>query len=160
MAFIFNKNWDVAKAYVVGDNVISVSKQYVCTASHTGETPPNASYWKQISKWLDNTKTFVASAAIPAGSPVSVTSNGKIEVSVSGPTIGVTVQDLALDESGAVVVFGNVENGGWDWDEDLPVWVDEGDLTQVVPTTVLQQVGVAVSPTSILVNPQHSITLL
>ena len=161
MAFNFHKNWSITKPYLVGDTILHSGKQYVCATLNTGQEPPNVNFWRIITKWLDNTKAFAADVSIVAGTPVSVTAAGKIEPAATKDAIGVTVQDLEVGERGAVVVLGYIENSEWNWVEETPVLVDSATLTQDIPTTgSIQQIGIAVSPTAIIVNPQRTITLL
>lgn len=40
--------WSGAAAYQVGDTVISGGVLYLCTVAHTGQAPPNASFWLSL----------------------------------------------------------------------------------------------------------------
>lgn len=50
--FYFYNNWDVNTTYVAGatpDYVYFGGKVYVCVLGHTGQQPPNATYWSEDS---------------------------------------------------------------------------------------------------------------
>ena len=160
MSFTFTKKWDVVKNYTVGDIVIHNGNQYVARIQNTGESPPSSS-WRKISRWLDNAQSFVAESDLVSGVPVATTGLGKIEQAVDNkPAIGVLVEDTDTGEKGDVVVTGYINNINWVWVPETPIWIDNGELTQTTPTDVLQQIGVAISPTAMLVNPQDIITLV
>lgn len=45
---IWEGTWSAATAYSVNDAVILSGNSYICTAAHTNQSPPNASYWNVL----------------------------------------------------------------------------------------------------------------
>jgi hypothetical protein len=42
--------WNVATAYLINDGVAQAGSSYICILAHTGQTPPNATYWNQTAQ--------------------------------------------------------------------------------------------------------------
>lgn len=151
--------WASTKTYLPGQIVVINNVAYKCIMAHVNSVPPS-NKWSVTSGWLDNTQTFVSGAVISAGSPVTLDVSGKLELATSNVPIGITVQDMSINDSGSVVVCGAVTNGAWAFEADLPVFVtSSGTLTQVAPNDVLREIGIALSATSILINQQSPIVL-
>ena len=45
---VFQGPWSGATSYQIGNVVTLVAVTYVCTAAHTNQSPPNATYWSAI----------------------------------------------------------------------------------------------------------------
>ena len=71
-------------------------------------------------------------------------------------TSGVTTGAAALGAAATIQTTGVMTNGSWTWTGNNPVWLSTtGLLTQTAPTTnFLIQVGTAMGPTKLLIEPR------
>ncbi len=76
--------------------------------------------------------------------------------------LGLTTTAAPSGEIVQVQCQGDMTDGAWSWTPDLPLFVGpQGQLTQTPPTSGwLMRVGVAVSPTAIVIGLQPAIQLL
>ena len=104
-----------------------------------------------------------ALGTIPGHRAVTLAANGKLflasasNVDLAG-VAGITTDAYDIGQTVSYVSAGKVENpGGWSWTPG-PVFLGQsGKLTQVVPSTGwLYIVGLAVSPSALLVRPASS----
>jgi hypothetical protein len=76
-------------------------------------------------------------------------------------TVGLTLTASGAGQPSTAITYGPASDGGWNWDPDLPLWLGvDGTLTQTPPVAgYLRIVATAISPGSILFNPDTPILL-
>lgn len=154
--------WNNSRTYLPGVVAYLSGQAYRCNVVNTGETPPSAK-WTALKLWQDNIQRFTAGMNIAAGQPVSPKLDGTIEVSsgTSSIPVGISNQDMAASDQGAVVICGYITIPSWSFIPNKPVFVEStGALTQTVPTDIIKEIGVAVSTNAMIVNPQKPISLI
>ena len=74
--------WDVGTAYVIGDQVKLSGVLYTCILGNTGNTPPNATYWKvlvlgaEFSPELPEAKPMVSLSGTGPATNIELTAHG------------------------------------------------------------------------------------
>lgn len=83
------------------------------------------------------------------------------ELDYSAATLGVTLQSVEAGAYVKVATSGEIVEPSWRWEVGPPIFLGTGGgLTQIPPTTGFQLiVGVATSPTTMLVSIKQSIIL-
>lgn len=65
---LHSRPWDNATAYLVGDPVLSGGVLYWCVLAHTGQAPPNATYW--LSRAYSGSTTYAVGAVVSSAGVV------------------------------------------------------------------------------------------
>lgn len=104
---------------------------------------------------------YLSGGAISGHSPVYVGLDGNVSVCAASDVnscrafAGVTLNASILGEWTEVVTDGIITHSGWSWVVDGAVYIGDGVLTQVVPTSgAIAIIGYAVDETTLLVKPQ------
>ena len=113
-----------------------------------------------------STSTIVtAGEALSGGTPI-VLVGGKAykatntAIEQANKVIGITSSSIALDQTGIIICYGEL-NGFSGLTPDAPVYVSStGTVVSTLPTSgYIQQIGIALNATTILVNIQPSLIL-
>ena len=81
---------------------------------------------------------------------------------LSSPCIGISIAAVSSSQSISIKITGIMTEQSWNWASSLPVYIStNGGLTQTPPLTgYVQQLGVALSATELLIEIEQPIQLI
>lgn len=111
----------------------------------------------ETAETLQNVATYKLLASI----------NGKVELADKDNPIhafNIIGMSVSSGSEGSIILVqtgGTILNGNWTWNENMPLWLgNNGDITQTPPETgFLMQIGIALSPSKILLEIQEATQL-
>lgn len=146
-------------------------ESYVNSSSYYDASIKNH-FFPNPSTGLGNTEAqglyaqFVAGEAITAWRGVHMNTDGKVymadaDVSSGMPAIALSIAAVSSGATGDFLIYGVVRNTGWAFNIGKPVYIQagtslDGQLTSTMPSgtaDVVQVVGIATSPDSLIWNP-------